>query len=214
MNIPQLYLVEPYNAYAPKGQKKHWMQVVEEQALMARIMADQQALQESQYSKTLPENAPASATPTIGGIPQAGGGGQPVPQFFNQNLTLSKPVAPTVVVPPVAPISAPVVIASPIVKDTPISAPVAAAFTVSDLTTPITLTNGYYTASVGDVIQFTDASSNAITWKWNFGSESDSMSEDQDPMFTYTSASVYTVTLDVTDSVGHKSTGVRNIKIV
>ena len=190
------------------------MQVVEEQALMARIMADQQALQESQYSKTLPENAPASATPTIGGIPQAGGGGQPVPQFFNQNLTLSKPVAPTVVVPPVAPISAPVVIASPIVKDTPITAPVAAAFTVSDLTAPITLTNGYYTASVGDVIQFTDASSNAITWNWNFGSESDSMSEYQDPMFTYTSASVYTVTLDVTDSVGHKSTGVRNIKIV
>lgn len=83
MNIPAIYLTEPYNAYAPKGRKKHWHEIVEEQALMARILAEQQALQEAQKSKTLPPDAPATATPTIGGTPQAGGGGVPPPQFFH-----------------------------------------------------------------------------------------------------------------------------------
>lgn len=83
MNIPEIYLVEPYNAYAPKGRKKHWHEVVEEQALMARIVAEQMALQEAQTSKTLPPNSPATATPTVAGIPQAGGGGVPVYSFFH-----------------------------------------------------------------------------------------------------------------------------------
>jgi len=74
MNTPEIYLVEPYNCYAPKQKKKHWMQEVDEQNLLARIIAEQQALRESQYSKTLPENTPATATPTIGGIPQGGAG--------------------------------------------------------------------------------------------------------------------------------------------
>jgi PKD repeat protein len=92
--------------------------------------------------------------------------------------------------------------------------PVSAAFTVSDLTAPITFSNGYYTASVGDVIQFTDASSNTIAWNWNFGSGSNPTSSVQDPTFTYTDASVYTVTQGVTGSFGYKSTGIRNIQIV
>ncbi len=83
MNIPEIYLVEPYNAYAPKQKKKHWHEVIEEQALMARILAEQQALQEAQNSKTLPPTSPSIATPTVGGIPQGGAGGQPPPQFFN-----------------------------------------------------------------------------------------------------------------------------------
>jgi PKD repeat protein len=94
MNIPEIYLIEPYNAYAPKGRKKHWHEVVEEQALMARILAEQQALQEA-ASKTLPPQAPEYSTPTIVGNSAgagqaghqgsaAGGGGVPVFDFFNQ----------------------------------------------------------------------------------------------------------------------------------
>ena len=86
MNIPQIYLVEPYNAYAPKGRKKHWHEVVEEQALMARIIAEQQALQQAineASSKTLPDNSPATSVPTVGGIPQGGAGGTPAWDFWN-----------------------------------------------------------------------------------------------------------------------------------
>lgn len=80
MNIPEIYLVEPYNAYAPKQNKKHWHQIVEEQALLARIQAEQMALQEA-ASKTLPPTAPDVSTPTVGTA--AGAGGAYPPQVFN-----------------------------------------------------------------------------------------------------------------------------------
>ena len=91
MNIPEIYLVEPYNAYAPKGKKKHWMQEVEEQNMLARIIAEQQQLRESQFSKTLPSTAPATATPTVGGIPQAGAGALPPPDFFSNPSKYTDP---------------------------------------------------------------------------------------------------------------------------
>ena len=81
MNIPEIYLVEPYNPYAPKGRKKHWHEVIEEQALMARLIAEQQALQEAQ-SKTLPNNSPDISSPTVGNM-NAGAGGMPVVDFFH-----------------------------------------------------------------------------------------------------------------------------------
>jgi hypothetical protein len=97
MNTPEIYLVEPYNAYATKGKKKHLHQILEEEALMARIVAEQQALQEAaakQAHPTLPPQAPptsqagsqgysggegASGGPNTTG----GGGGMPRPQFFH-----------------------------------------------------------------------------------------------------------------------------------
>ena len=94
MNTPEIYLVEPYNAYAPKGKKKHWHQVVEEEALMARIIAEQQQLIQEAKSKTTPPQAPPESVPTIvgssGGAGAAGsegsapgGGGTPVWDFWN-----------------------------------------------------------------------------------------------------------------------------------
>ncbi len=90
MNIPEIYLIEPYNAYAPKGRKKHWHEIVEEQALMARIIAEQQAIQEAKSATTPPTWPPdsvATAVGTAGGPTGAGasvgGGGQPPPDFFN-----------------------------------------------------------------------------------------------------------------------------------
>ncbi len=80
MNIPEIYLVEPYNAYAPKQNKKHWHQVIEEQALMARLVAEQMALQEA-ASRTLPPNSPQVSTPTVGNA--AGAGGVFPPQVFH-----------------------------------------------------------------------------------------------------------------------------------
>jgi PKD repeat protein len=97
MNVPEIYLVEPYNAYAPKQKKKHWMQEVEEQALLARILAEQQVLKEAAAKiahPTLPPQAPPTSQATYqaysggegaaGGPNTTGGGGsQPRPQFFN-----------------------------------------------------------------------------------------------------------------------------------
>jgi len=114
MNIPEIYLIEPYNAYAPKGQKKHWMQEVEEQALLARIIAEQTQLQEAK-SNTLPPQAPPNSVNTVqhysGGEGAAGNsnsngacGGAPRPQFFTPEsasysctITPSTSSAPTIV---------------------------------------------------------------------------------------------------------------------
>lgn len=81
MNMPPIYLVEPYNAYAPKGRKKHWVEILEEQALMERIMAEQIALQEAS-SKTLPPNSPNISVQTVGNA-TGGAGGVPVVDFFH-----------------------------------------------------------------------------------------------------------------------------------
>jgi len=80
MNIPEIYLIEPYNAYAPKGRKKHWHEVIEEQALLQKILAEQQAIQEAQ-SKTLPANSPNISVQTVGNM-SAGAGGSPIVRFF------------------------------------------------------------------------------------------------------------------------------------
>lgn len=79
MNVPQIYLIEPYNAYAPKGRKKHWSEIVEEQALLERIIAEAR-------NNSLPQNAPQVSTPTVGqaaqGQGQTGGGGLPLIAYF------------------------------------------------------------------------------------------------------------------------------------
>ncbi|KXX70829.1 PKD domain-containing protein [Flammeovirga sp. SJP92] len=47
--------------------------------------------------------------------------------------------------------------------------------------------------TLGEAVQFTDASSNATSWSWNFGD--DNTSTDQSPSHTYASAGTFTVTL-------------------
>lgn len=84
MNIPEFYLIEPYNAYATKGRKKHWHEVIEEQALLERIIAEQQAIQEA-ASRTLPPNSPATSTAIVGN-PAGGAGGVPVYPYFHPEL--------------------------------------------------------------------------------------------------------------------------------
>ena len=255
------------------------MQEVEEQALMAKIIAEQQALQEAaakRTSNTLPPQAPPTAQSTAqaysggegaaGGPNTTGGGGQqPRPQFFNPNMAISFTASPLTASAPstvqftvagdpgtlqlgavamtwnfgdgttlggISPSHTYTTIGNFLVQMTAsavnnpsnvttqslyvtMSAPtVTAAFTVSDLTAPITLSNGFYTASKGDTLQFTDASSNATSWNWNFGSGSNPTSSLQNPTFTFTSASTYTVTEGITGSFGYKSTGQRNIRIV
>lgn len=84
MNVPQIYLVEPYNAYAPKNRKKHIAEILDEQALLARIMAEAK-------NASLPQNAPNVSVATAVGqsAVAAGGGGQPFPSWYNPTMTIS-----------------------------------------------------------------------------------------------------------------------------
>ncbi len=58
-----------------------------------------------------------------------------------------------------------------------------------------------FTFEVGDVgaVQYTDNSTNAVSWSWNFGDGSPE-STDQNPEHTYATAGTYTVTLTVKNS--------------
>lgn len=85
MSVPQIYLIEPYNAYAPKGRKKHWTEIVEEQALLERIIAEAN-------SHTLPPNSPQVSTPTVGNA--AGAGGSPLVAYFSPRMTAAFTVSP------------------------------------------------------------------------------------------------------------------------
>ena len=58
------------------------------------------------------------------------------------------------------------------------------------------------TTIVAPTITFTDQSTNAITWLWNFGDPSDSSSIIQNPRFTYLDTGCYNVLLTVTSTNG------------
>ncbi len=66
---------------------------------------------------------------------------------------------------------------------------VVAGFGASPVTGPIPLT-----------VTFTDNSTNAVTWLWNFGDNGTSTA--QNPVYTYTTGGVFTVTLVVTNADG------------
>lgn len=101
MSLPPIYLIEPYNAYAPKGRKKHWSEIVEEQALLERIM-NEARLAEAKNS-TLPQNSPPISAPTVGQASATGAGGLPFVAYFNPrnvvafSLTAATGSAPTVI---------------------------------------------------------------------------------------------------------------------
>ena len=90
MTIPEIYLTEPYNAYTNAQKKqKHWHEVIEEQALMAKILS------EANRNSTLAPNMPNQATPELQAIPPAGGGGMPMPQYFNPSMNIGFTISPT-----------------------------------------------------------------------------------------------------------------------
>ncbi len=277
MNIPQTFLVEPYNAYTsqPGGRKKHWHEIVEEQALLQRIIQDQQAQQAIQEatSHTLPPNSPSIASATVAGN-AAGAGGMPTPQFFNpnmvvsyttvaniNNLTGSAPCGVNFLVGgnsdlialslinfnwnfgsgssgtggglnpsylysstgsfrtsmTASAISDPSnkVSSSVLIKIIPPT--VTAGFTATDGNLIPDVDNNY-TASSNDVINFINASysnnaSNPFTYNWNFRSGSTPTSTLQNPVFTFTTASSYVVTLGVTGSFGITSSVNHTFKI-
>lgn len=90
------FLFEPYNAYQKPPRKKHWMEIAEEEALMARIIAEQQAQQ------TQPPSQQTQMTAVAAGA--AGGGGVPTYDYFNISsevanfsYTPSSPIAPATI---------------------------------------------------------------------------------------------------------------------
>lgn len=83
MSVPQIYFVEPYNAYAPKGRKKHISEIIEEQALLERIIAEAN-------SRTLPPQSPPTSVGTAAGPAVAGGaGGSPLVAYFSPRMTVN-----------------------------------------------------------------------------------------------------------------------------
>ena len=46
MNIPQIYLIEPYNAYAPQQRVRKPWEIIDEQALMLKIAEDMRSQQQ------------------------------------------------------------------------------------------------------------------------------------------------------------------------
>lgn len=66
---PNIYFIEPYNAYAPKHRKKHFHEILEEQALMERIIMEAEANRISQENITTNvSNGHATAVATAAGI--------------------------------------------------------------------------------------------------------------------------------------------------
>ena len=55
-------------------------------------------------------------------------------------------------------------------------------------------------------VQFTDASTNATSWSWDFNGDGTEDSQEQNPGFEYTNAGVYSVSLTVTNSYGEHTT--------
>jgi PKD repeat protein len=89
------YLIEPYNPYNKSPRKKHWMEIAEEEALYARIIAEEQARQAKFQAQLLEirhsaENVAPTAQATVAGTPiaaAAGAGGVPESPFFNRVVT-------------------------------------------------------------------------------------------------------------------------------
>jgi PKD repeat protein len=82
--ILMIYLIEPYNAYAPKGKKKHISEIYEEEALFQRMLAEASKTQ----NPTMPPNTPPTTLATGLGT-AAGGGGVPVHGYFKRNDALT-----------------------------------------------------------------------------------------------------------------------------
>lgn len=78
-----IYLIEPYNAYAPKGKKKHFSEILEEEALFQRMLAEAAKNQ----NPNMPPNTPATVNAVVGGT-AAGAGGVPVQGYFQRNGNL------------------------------------------------------------------------------------------------------------------------------
>ncbi|MCB0843936.1 MAG: T9SS type A sorting domain-containing protein [Bacteroidetes bacterium] len=76
-----------------------------------------------------------------------------------------------------------------------VQAQLAVGFTVSDTV-----------HCLGEVIQFTDISSNAISWNWDFGDGS--FSTQQNPVHSYSAPGTYQVTLTVSDGTFNQSLSV------
>src|ERR1035437_4419987 len=106
MQLSDIHIIEPYNAYVKTKRKKHWHEIVEEQMLIERIISEQQkqkvenslknnvvpnvtSVSETLVSPTLPPDSPpiAASTVIVVGPAQAGAGGQPPIEFFSsQNV--------------------------------------------------------------------------------------------------------------------------------
>jgi PKD repeat protein len=86
------YIFEPYNAYQKPPRKKHWMEIVEEEALLHRIVTEQQALLQSQNLALKSQAAPPSSQQVqdaSGPAVNSGAGGSPNVQYFHPVMSVT-----------------------------------------------------------------------------------------------------------------------------
>lgn len=88
MNIPDIYIIEPYNPYAPKGgRKKSVAEIMEEQELISRLIAEANSVNKN--NNTIQNNNSIAHTATAVAAASAGAGGSPPYQYFNPTMAVN-----------------------------------------------------------------------------------------------------------------------------
>ena len=82
----KMYLIEPYNAYQKPPKKKHWMEFIEEENLLHRMIQEQENGKDSGTWHLMKDTGDS---PTPVPAPAVGAGGTPEYAYFNPNLTLN-----------------------------------------------------------------------------------------------------------------------------
>jgi hypothetical protein len=81
-----MYLIEPYNAYQKPPKKKHWMEFVEEENLLHKMIQEQENGKDSGTWHLMKDTGD---TPTPVPAPAVGAGGVPEYAYFNPNIILN-----------------------------------------------------------------------------------------------------------------------------
>jgi PKD repeat protein len=88
--------------------------------------------------------------------------------------------------------------------------------TISKLTTVLPFNASFSmsadTVAIGDVVSFTDSSSGAVSWQWDFGDGGNSTS--QNPQYIYSSIGTYNISLTAQDARNCNSVFNKNIVVI
>lgn len=186
--MPDIYLIEPYNAYQKPPKKKHWHEIIEEEALYHQMLQEAESLRQA---KLMQEDAMKQA------LNLALKSQQPQPSSLQvQDAAVGAPAnAGAGGVPPF----------SYFVK------------VAQDAAEPTELADFSFSPASGIsplLVSFTNLTPTPDndTFLWDFGSGS-ATSTSINPSITYTTSGSYTITLYATSSTGNMTTASKSITV-